>query len=379
MATCTPGRINPGFWVLLGIITLLSSCALFKPRAPGIGNPIPWDQLDGWAADQHQQAWPALLNSCKVLKKKPDWEPICVAANNLIKPDQGEARLFFETWFRPHPIYAANGKKDGLITGYYEPLLHGSTSPSDRYQFPLYKRPDSLLIVDLGDRFPELKNARVRGRLVGNKVIPFYSRADIEADRSLLEGNELLWVDDRDALFFLQIQGSGRIQLPDGKIIGVGYSDQNGHPYKAIGKVLVDRHELTLDQVSLFSIRQWLWDHPDQAIELLNQNPSYVFFVLRDKPAEGPVGSLNVPLTPLRSIAIDPKLISLGVPMWLSTHYPEDPDKPLKQLVFAQDTGGAIRGTLRADLFWGQSAAAERAAGYMKSRGSLVVLLPRQE
>ncbi len=364
---------------LLALLCTLTSCALFKTRDPGIGDPISWNQLDGWSEDDQDQAWPALLHSCKAMKSKPGWQSICLAAEKLDQPDRVQARLFFETWFRPHRVYGTKGRTEGLITGYYEPLLFGSREPSSRYRFPLYSRPESLLTIDLGERFPALKNARVRGRLVGNRVIPFYSRADIEADHSLLAGSELLWLDDRDALFFLQIQGSGRVQLPDGRIIGVGYSDQNGHVYRAIGKVLVDRKELALEDVSLFSIRQWLRDHPDQAQDLLNQNPSYVFFVLRDKPGEGPVGSLNVPLTPRRSIAIDPELISLGVPMWLSTHYPGDVERPLKQLVFAQDTGGAIKGTLRADLFWGHDTDAERAAGTMKSRGSLVVLLPHQE
>ena len=309
--------------------------------------------MPGWEEDQQQLAWPALLQSCRVMAQRPEWQPICVAAESIEAPTTLEARLFFQTWFTVHPIYADDGDTNGLVTGYYEPLLYGSKAPSERFRFPLYRRPDSLLTIDLGDRFPELKNARIRGRLQGSKVVPFYDREQIDADPALLAGNELLWLDDKDDVFFLHIQGSGRVQLPDGEVVGVGYADQNGHVYRSIGKVLVDRGEMPLKNVSLFTIKQWLKDHPDQAQALLNANPSYVFFVLREEVERSAVGSLNVPLTPQRSIAIDPDLISLGLPMWLSTHYPEAPETPLRKLVFAQDTGGAIRGYVRADLFWG--------------------------
>ena len=364
------------FFFILTIF--LSSCALFRPPEPGIGKAIEWDRIEGWDLDKHDEAWPALLNSCLAVEKKPEWSQICSAARSISTPDSDVAKTFFETWFVPHLVYGTRGKTEGLITGYYEPLLYGSFEPNDRYRYPLYARPDTLLIIDLGDRFPELRNQRLRGRLVGRKVIPYFSRAEIEADRTLLNGNELIWLDNRDDVFFLHIQGSGRVELPDGKVIGVGYSDQNGHPYHAIGKTLVERGELELEQVSLFTIKQWLNEHPDRAEELLNRNPSYIFFVLRDDPGQGPIGSLNVPLTAERSIAIDPELIELGTPMWLSTHYPDNPDQPFQKLVFAQDTGGAIKGHLRADVFWGHDQAAERAAGTMKSPGSLIVLLPRE-
>jgi len=370
--------ISFGRFLIAGFLTLLSSCALFKPPEPGIGKAIDWERIDGWDRDNHHEAWPALLNGCEALDKKPNWDQICAAARSIATPDSDRARTFFETWFVPHLVHGARGKTKGLITGYYEPLLFGSFEPSDRYRYPLYARPDSLLTIDLGERFPELKNQRLRGRLIGRKVVPYFSRAEIEADRALLQGNELVWLDDRDDVFFLHIQGSGRIELSNGDVIGVGYSDQNGHPYHAIGRILVERGELELEQVSLFTIKQWIRENPDQAEELLNQNPSYIFFVLRDDPGQGPIGSLNVPLTAERSIAIDPKLIELGSPMWLSTHYPGEEERPFQKLVFAQDTGGAIKGHLRADVFWGHDREAERAAGTMKSRGSLIVLMPRE-
>ena len=199
----------------------------------------------------------------------------------------------------------------------------------------------------------------------------------IEENRNLLSGNEIIWIDDRDDVFFLHIQGSGRVRLSDGSMMGVGYSNQNGHPYVAIGRRLLEWEELDRDEISLFTIRQWLADHPERAEELLNENPSYVFFELRADTVAGPTGSLNVPLTPQRSIAIDPKVVELGTPVWLTTNLPGEPDQIYQRLVIAQDTGGAIRGPLRADLFWGHGAYAEQSAGIMKERGTMLVLLPK--
>ena len=361
----------------MAVVGLLSGCALFRPPEPGIGKPLDWSDIPEWEADRHAEAWPALLQTCRARGGKSDWQSICEAAAQQ-DPDDEAARQFFERWFVPHRVHGAKRENTGLITGYYEPLLHGSYERSERFRYPLFGRPDSLLIIDLGDRFPSLKDQRVRGRLVGNRVVPYFTREEIDGtESSPLSGNEILWLDDPNELFFLHIQGSGRVQLDTGEVIGVGYADQNGHPYRAIGRDLVERGELAIEEVTLFSIRRWLNEHPDQAQELLFENPSYVFFVLREAPEKGPVGSLNVPLTPVRSLAIDPKLVNLGVPIWLDTHYPGDENRPLRRLVMAQDTGGAIKGNLRADLFWGHGEEAERQAGAMKSRGSMVVLLPR--
>ncbi len=356
---------------------LVHGCATYTPPKPGIGEAISWNELPDWGSDRHYEAWPALLQSCKRLKKKAQWVELCEAANDLVIPDAKTARAFFETWFLPHPVFAEGGKTKGLITGYYEPILRGSLEPGGEYQYPLYSRPENLLKIDLGDRFPELKNKRLRGRVVDQKVIPFYDRQEIESDRDLLAGNELLWLDSRDDAFFLHIQGSGRVSLPDGSTVGVGYADQNGQAYKAIGKVLVERGALAIEEVTLFSIRRWLNENPEQAESVLNENPSYVFFVMRDEPETGPVGSLNVPLTAGRSIAIDPKLVDLGVPIWLTSHFPGQPEQPLNRLVLAQDTGGAIKGNVRADVFWGTGEDAEKMAGLMKSPGQLYVLLPK--
>ena len=360
-------------------LTLVLTLLLFsgcQSLEPGIGNAVKYDDLPGWNQDQHAQAFTALDKGCIRLAKKPDWQIICASARKLGEPDDENAKLFFETHFTPHTLRGEKGKSSGMITGYYEPLLHGAMQADERYRYPLYQSPDDMLIIDLASIYPALKGKRVRGRVVGNKVVPYYSRAQIDSEETPLNGQELLWVDDRDQLFFLQIQGSGRVQLPDGKIIGAGYANQNGHAYIPIGRKLIEMGELTREEVSLFSIKAWLKSNPERAKALLNENPSYVFFVLRDKPEEGPTGSLNVPLTAERSLAIDPKFVELGAPIWLNTSYPGAGQQPLQKLVMAQDTGGAIKGQLRADLFWGTGERAERMAGTMKQPGEMYILLP---
>ena len=360
---------------LLILLLLFYGCQRLEP---GIGKAINFDDLPGWSQDQHAQAFVALHKGCARLKDKPDWQTICTTANALGKPNNGDARLFFENHFTPHTLRGEKGKTSGMITGYYEPLLHGAKQADQRYRYPLYKAPEDMLTIDLASLYPSLKGKRVRGRVVGKKVVPYYTRAEINGDDQPLRGQELLWVDDRDQLFFLQIQGSGRVKLPDGKIIGAGYANQNGRAYISIGKKLIDMGELKREDVSLFSIKSWLKSHPQDADTLLNENPSYVFFVLRDQVEDGPTGSLNVPLTAERSLAIDPKFVDLGAPIWLNTSYPGEEQHPLQKLVMAQDTGGAIKGQLRADLFWGTGERAESMAGNMKQAGEMYILLPKK-
>ena len=346
---------------------------------------VAFANIPGWNNDQHAAAISVFLNSCQ--KLGDEWQESCDAAVKLStiidnklpnKIDDEKARLFWQRYFIPYKLLNHKGDDSGLITGYYEPLLQGALSPSARYQYPIYARPDDLLEVALADLYPSLKGRRIRGRLHKGRIIPYYSRADIDGARAPLAGNELLWGDDKVALFFLHIQGSGLAQLADGRIIGVGYQDQNGHAYRSIGKILAQRGEMELSKINLFSIRRWLAEHPQQADDLLNENPSYIFFTRRDKIEAGPQGSLGVALTPRRSLAVDKSIIPLGAPVFLSTVMPDDEQTPLRQLMIAQDTGGAIQGEIRADFFWGRGDTAERMAGLMKTRGQLFVLLPRQ-
>ena len=363
--------------LIASTLLLVASCVLHEEREPGgIGNKVDWQQIEGWHEDRMSETWPALVHNCSRLGTRKAWKPICDAAGSLPDPSDDQAREFYETWFVAHELHGQKNRHDGLMTGYYEPLLFGSMSRDRRYRHPIYREPDDLLKVDLGSLYPDLKGKRVRGRIQGKSVVPYYSRAQIESDLELLEGSELLWLDDRDDVFFLHIQGSGRVQMDDGTTVGVGYANQNGHPYVAIGRILLEWGELEREDISLFTIRQWLRDHPEQAVELLNRNPSYVFFNLRPDVSDGPIGSLNVPLTPQRSIAIDPALVPLGSPMWIQTNLPGQPDVAYRRLVIAQDTGGAIKGPLRGDLFWGHGPEAEQQAGIMKERVRMLVLLP---
>ena len=269
-----------------------------------------------------------------------------------------------------------DGTTSGLVTGYYEPLLRGSRQRSATFSQAVLGVPPDLLTIELADVLPDLKGMRLRGRLQGNKVIPYYARADINAREANYADRVLLWVDDAVELFFLQIQGSGRVKLPDGSMVRIGYADQNGHPYQAIGRVLAERGELKIEQTSMQGIQAWARANPEKLSDVLNANPSYVFFrEVQAKGDEGPQGAMGVPLSAERSIAVDPRQVPLGAPVFLATTQPASA-APLRRLVLAQDTGGAIRGVVRADFFWGFGADAGSQAGKMKQQGQMWVLLP---
>jgi membrane-bound lytic murein transglycosylase A len=352
---------------------MVSACTT---RPPGIGSPVEWSSLESWESDNHSDAWAGFLKSCQKLDHE-QWRAVCDLAVNSGDLDDAEAREFFESHFEVRPVYAKGGETQGLITGYYEPLLKGSWERSEEYQYPLYGVPEDLLVVDLGAVYPQLKGMRLRGKLVGNKVVPYHDRAQLDDDQELLQGAEILWVNSPVDLFFLHVQGSGLVEFADGSIAAVGYAEQNGHPYQSIGRVLIEMGELEKEEVTLFTIRDWLKTNPDRLNEVLSKNPSYVFFELRDAQENGPTGALNVALTPRRSIAVDRNVIPLGAPVWLQTTLPNEAQSPLNQLMLAQDTGGAIKGHVRADVFWGRGDEAEEMAGLMKQQGELFVLLPR--
>lgn len=335
-----------------------------------------WSQLKEWEQDRVLPAWAAFIQSCNALNKQLLWRETCIKASAIKHPSEHTVKQFFRHHFIPHQVMNPDGSDEGLITGYYEPLLKGSRTPSAQYRYPVYAPPDELLVIDLGDVYPELKNLQLRGRLEGRKVVPYYSRAEIENKPASLKGRELLWVNDRVELFFLQIQGSGRIVLENGEIIRVGYAEQNGHPYQSIGRLLAQRGELPLESTSMQGIKRWGQQNPDKLTELLHQNSRYIFFRELPNNLSGPVGALGVPLTTGRSLAIDPRAIPQGAPVFLSTTWPNT-SKPLNRLMVAQDTGSAIKGGVRADFFWGFGQEAAEQAGKMKQKGKMWVLLPR--
>jgi len=385
-------------------LATLTTCAP-RPPLPDklVLTPTAFTDLPGWNADDHAAAVPALLRSCARFARQPDttrlpptvsdtaageapgiggtladWRPACAAAAQLPAGDSAAARAFFESQFRP--FRAANNRDtNGLFTGYYEAELRGARESSTEFPVPLYRTPPDLVAVDLAEFSSEFAGRTIAGKVVQGRLKPYDDRAAIEQGALRGRDLELLWVDDAIDAFFLQIQGSGRIVLDDGSVARVGYANKNGHVYTAIGRELVKRGVMTPEQVSLQSLRAWLKANPGEAEGLMNINRSYVFF--RDipgvNPEDGPLGAQSVALTPGRSLAVDRKFLPLGLPVWLDTANPDDQQAPrLRRLVIAQDTGGAIRGPVRGDVFWGWGAAAEQRAGAMRDRGSYYILLP---
>jgi membrane-bound lytic murein transglycosylase A len=352
------------------------------PEIAGIAqySHVRWSQLPGWQGDDVKEAWPAFVRSCRALRFRAEWAPACSAAQTVNVQSSQAVRAYFEQHFEPYAVTKQTGplREDvGLITGYYEPLLKGSRVASARFGAPLYSPPADLLVIDLTSLYPELKGKRLRGRLEGNRVVPYYDRAALETGASL-RGREIVWVDDALDAFLLQVQGSGRVQLPNGDTIRLQYADQNGHPYQSIGRYLVDKRELTVEQATMPGIRQWLAANPTRLHEVLNANPSYVFFNEEkiEDPTEGPKGAQGVPLVGGRSIAVDPGSVPLGAPVFLDTTFPAT-DRPLQRLVIAQDTGGAIRGAVRADFFWGSGHEAGEQAGRMRQALRMWMLWPK--
>jgi membrane-bound lytic murein transglycosylase A len=287
--------------------------------------------------------------------------------------DDASARAFFETWFRAYAVAGADGE-NGLFTGYYEAELHGALHRGGRYQTPLYARPHDLLTADLGAFKTEWKGQHLTGKVEGNHFVPYDDRASIAKGSLKARAKVLAWVDDPADAFFLAVQGSGRVRLANNHVLRLGYDQANGRAYVAIGRALADSGALQRP-VTMQAIRVYLAAHPDRAAEVMNLNPSYVFF--RTLKGDQPIGAEGVELTPLRSLATDPAFIALGSPVWLDTT--DGKGASLQRLMIAQDTGGAIKGAVRGDVFWGYGADAEAQAGAMQSRGQYFVLLPKTQ
>ncbi|MFY9287867.1 MAG: murein transglycosylase A [Alphaproteobacteria bacterium] len=373
-------------WLTALALCLITACTETpkeKPVEKLILTPVTFEALPGWNADKLLEVLPALQRSCGVmLKKSPDqklssggtpqdWVQPCQQLIAETPKNDQESRSFFERWFRPFAASTQAGDQ-GLFTGYYEAELRGSYQQTGIYQTPLYARPNDLIDVDLGEFKKDLKGQRIVGKVDGSKLKPYDERKTI-AEGSLKErAKPLVYVSDPVDAFFLEVQGSGRVTLDHGDVLRLGYDGTNGRAYTAIGKAMADM-QLLERPITMKDIRAWLKAHPLREQEIMNLNSSYIFF--RVIEGEGPIGAMGLPLTPHRSMAVDPTHVALGTPLWLNIKDGEG--APLQKMVVAQDTGGAIKGAIRGDFFWGYGETAEKQAGSMQSQGQYYLLLPK--
>lgn len=374
------------------VLGLLFGKYWFRPQ-PLTLKQVSFTKLPGWTPANLKKSLATFQVSCRSFLRQPpeksvgshriellakDWYPACKAALAISPLTNENAKAFFQKWFRPVEFYN-NRPISGLFTGYYMPLLHGSLNKTTKYHVPIYGIPSDLLTIDLGQFDPRLKHRKIVGRVKGHKIIPYYTRKEIT--QGAIEGKApvLVWIDNPIDRLFLEIQGSGIVELADGKRLYLGYAAQNGASYTAIAKVLIDKGIMTKDNASMQAIKRYLTEHPKEIHPILNQNKSFVFFELLGKQAA--LGTQGVPLTPGYSLAIDLKWIPIGTPLWLNTTRPDkhrDDGKPFQRLMIAQDTGGAIRGLVRGDVFWGAGKKATYIAGHMRNNGHYWLLLPHQ-
>jgi len=334
---------------------------------------VPFTALPAWREARHAMSLQAFLAGCA----RGALARACAAGAAVAAGDDEAARQFFESSFEAYALRATDGGETGLVTGYYEPVLAGSRTPSPAYRYPVHGVPDDLISVELSALKPDLRDSRLRGRVEGRRLVPYYTRGEIDARGAAFAAPVIAWAADPVELFFLHIQGSGQISLPNGERLRVGYADANGHPYRSLGRALADRGELPLEQTSMQNIKAWAAANPRKLADALAANPSYIFF-REMAPGGGPVGALGVPLTAEYSLAVDRRYVPLGAPVYLATTYPLSTE-PLARLMAAQDTGAAIRGAVRADFFWGTGAQAGAQAGRMRQQGRMWLLWPRGE
>lgn len=353
-----------------------------------------FEALPGWQNANIKESFQAFQLSCKpFLRQNPeqsvgsekirmqvkDWRPVCHAANQLKPVTEQSARAFFKYWFKPVEFF---DKKpvNGLFTGYYMPLLYGSSEQTEEFNIPIYGPPDDIVTLDLSDFDSHLKHRRLVGRVNQGKLLPYYTREEINNGAIKNHAPVLLWVNSPIDRLFLEIQGSGVVKMPDGKQIYLGYAGENGAPYTPVGKVLIERGIMTKQNASMQGIKKYLEENPQEINPVINQNKSFVFFHILNQTAA--LGAQGVNLTPGYSLAVDRKWIPLGVPLWLDTTHPVEDNlnqpKILQRLMIAQDTGGAIRGSVRGDVFWGTGETATYIAGNMKNPGHYWLLLPRE-
>lgn len=329
---------------------------------------VSFNEIEGFFKDDLNYALEVFKKDCKRSKSNELFRSVCLKAES-----ETDGQRFFTSNFQPYKLLDDNSKDEGLITGYYEPLLYGSLKKTSRFKYPLYKTPKDMYIVDFTSIYPDLKSYKLRGKLVGNKVVPYDSREEIERNPSK-ELEPIVYVDNKVDVFLLHVQGSGKVLLDTGELINVGYAEQNGRKFKGIGMYMVNHGYITKDELSAQGMKRYLDRNPSKADEVLNQNESYVFF---QKSDTGATGSLGSQLTAKRNIAVDRSVIPLGMPVFLNTTNPVD-KKPINQLMVAADVGGAIKGKIRADFFWGFGDSAFDYAGRMKEKGKMYVLMPKK-
>ncbi len=391
-----PGR----FLAAAALLALtLAGCAMqaVPGRTPGIDlSPVPMTALPGWQDDRADAGLQTFRAACGRLLTLPAdqklggaglaatlggtaglWQPACLAARAVPVGDEAAARAFLMRYLQAYRV-SAGGDDSVLFTGYFEPEVAGSLQETAHADTPLYGRPPDLVQVDLGDFAHDLAGRIIAGRVVDGRLVPYFTRAEITAGALAGRHLEIAWLADPVSAFVLQIQGSGRIRLPDGEILRVGFAGENGQPYVPIGRVLAARGDIPQNAITLQAIVAWLEAHPGQAQAVMDENPAYDFFRILPglPPDEGPPGALGVPLSPGRALAVDRRYVPLGAPVWVATTDP-DTGKPLRRLMVAEDIGGAITTPLRADIFFGWGDQAEAAAGRMNATGAEYVLLPR--
>jgi membrane-bound lytic murein transglycosylase A len=369
------------------------TAATEPPQAQGVVlSAVGFDALPGWTEDDHVAALATFLRSCSRIESLPAdtvrgsgnlaapasvWQAVCNDAKAIdpteLSKGSTAAREFFEQAFIPFSV-TANGSTDGRFTGYYEAELRGSPTETPAYPVPLYRVPRDLVVARLGDFADSFGSSTLVGRVEDGRLVPYPDRAAIDGGYLDGRGSELLWVADPVDAYLLQVQGSGRILFDDGSVIRVGFAGSNGRPFIAIGRLMLDRGLIKPEQANMPAIRDWLRANPAQAKELMAENPRYIFFRAIDGP--GPVGAQGVVLAPGRSLAVDLDVVPLGTPLWLDTSWPGDDTRPLRRLVVAQDTGAAIKGAIRGDLYWGSGEDALQQAGHMNETGRYYLLLP---
>lgn len=357
---------------LLIILLLFTGCThkpspKLKTLSYGKYKEVHFNDISSWKNEDFSLALGTYLHTCKRTYTQDLYKFSCLKAKEVDLANETEAKKFFEENFTPFVSLS----KTSLATGYFEPLLQGSLEQSDEFPFPLYAVPKDLLRVELSATYKQRLSHPLRGRLVGKKIKPYYTREEIN-NKALEQLKPICYVNDKVELFFLQVQGSGCIELEDKSILNIGYGDQNGYPYVSIGKKMIQKGILKRGEVSLQSIRSYLYANPKEVDEILNANPSYIFFEPRANSASG---ALGVILEAERSVAVDKKNIPLGMPLFISTTDPLSKEK-FERMVFAHDTGGAIKGEARLDIFYGRGAKAQEKAGNMQNPLRLWMLIP---